>query len=226
MGDVVDYEDNTADWVFASNVQALIDNADIPNGITVGNHDNHSAVYSGTHNYYLDYFNHSRYSGFSWYGGSYLNDYQNNYQLFSAGGMEFIVIHLQWGIKDNSAAMSWASGLLSTYSTRRAIVVTHGILETDGTAVWDNVAKQHDNVFMYLGGHTCGGVWRDTPLNNYGNPVQKLKIDYQCEPYGGNGKLGYFTFKPNLDEVDFTVYSTWTDTYHTADDFSFSFQMP
>ncbi len=71
---------------------------------TPGNHDIANAANVSVAHFYDQYFPPSRYEGFPWYGG-YLGDptdgvadgavnrlNKDNYALFSAGGMDFLVI--------------------------------------------------------------------------------------------------------------------------------------
>jgi hypothetical protein len=67
-----------------------------------GNHD----LFSGT--VWSNYFGTSRFSGKSYYGGSY-DDY-NSYSLFSASGMDFILINLQYS--PSTAILNWADARL------------------------------------------------------------------------------------------------------------------
>ena len=43
------------------------------------------------------YFGVAHFQGKSYYGGHYGSDNTRNYELFSAGGMDFIIIHLGYG---------------------------------------------------------------------------------------------------------------------------------
>ena len=81
----------------------------IPYGMVTGNWDIPTTNYNR-------YFGAHRYLGRSYYGGvySYPNN-ENNYMLFSGGGMDFIVINLSWEFDNNE--LNWADYLLQTYST-------------------------------------------------------------------------------------------------------------
>ena len=69
----------------------------IPYGICVGNHDqgivgdpNSTAIY------YNQYFGTARFNGRTYYGGHYGANNDNHYELFSAGGINFIHISLEY----------------------------------------------------------------------------------------------------------------------------------
>ena len=106
-----------------------LDNNNVPNNLTTGNHDVNTTNGNGT--FFDQYFPPSRYTGFSWYGG-YLGQLvsdpvnrmnKNNYELFSAGGIDFVILHLELDIPDY--ALNWADGILDQYSDRMAIITTH-----------------------------------------------------------------------------------------------------
>jgi len=103
---------------------------------------------------WASYFGVARFSGKSWFGGFY-DDY-NTYSLFTASGMDFILINLQYD--PTTAELDWAEGLLDTYSTRRAIVESHSILDIDDTftaegSIVYNALRDHNNLFLMLCGH-------------------------------------------------------------------------
>ena len=88
-GDVVNVATTTSQWVNADAAMDILDAGNVPYGIALGNHD------EGAN--YNTYFGVSRFAGKSFFGGEYpSNDMQNNYMLFSAGGMDFIVINLDY----------------------------------------------------------------------------------------------------------------------------------
>ena len=91
----------------------------VPYGIAPGNHDMNSA---GVATNYDLYFPVSRMSGYPWYGG-YLGQNlfsftdpinrqnKNNFELFSAGGMDFIIIQLEYDMP--GYAVAWANRVLA-----------------------------------------------------------------------------------------------------------------
>src|SRR5690606_84282 len=128
-----------AQWERASAALAILDNAGVPYGLAVGNHDLDIATDESTDWTVFDqYFPPSRYSGFEWYGGYQgdpddgIEDFginrlnKNSYQLFSAGGMDFIALHLE--MDPPQYAIDWGNAVLAAYANRRAILVTHAYL--------------------------------------------------------------------------------------------------
>ena len=84
-------------WVNAQSALSLLDQAIVPYGLAVGNHDQY--VPSGDNDpttLYNQYFGASHFSGRSYYGGHYGEKNNNHYDLFSASGLDFIVIYLEY----------------------------------------------------------------------------------------------------------------------------------
>lgn len=225
VGDVVDYIENKGDWQFAHNEQKKLLDAQIPNAISPGNTDVHSAFYKNGYNYFSEYFPESMYAEYDWYGDDFENKNWNSYQFFEIETMEFMVINLQWGIRDRKDVRKWAAKLLEQYPNKRAIVVTHAVMANDQESVWNDVVKNHDNVFLFIGGHDCNDVVLKHPINNFGHPVEHVMVNFQCDAYGGNGKLGYFSFIPADSRVNFTVYNPWERTFVNKWDFNFLYDM-
>ena len=185
-----------------------------PYGMSPGNHDQYP---SGVANFYDQFFPPSRFLGLPWYGGylgaeagetNRLN--KDNYELFSVGGLDFLVIHIEtdWP----SYAVTWADKIIKRYPNRRVILSTHAFLNTsnarptatqfgrsDGSmsaeAVWQQLIKPNCNVFMVINGH-YPGEGRRTDLNNCGQPVHQLLSDYQSRANGGDGWMRLYRFKP------------------------------
>src|SRR5205807_1587012 len=89
--------------------------------LDVGNHDQGSTGNGGVDSstsFYNQYFGVSRFSGRSYYGGYYGSDNNNHYELFSASGMDFLVVNLEW---DENVAhpefITWANSIhVQTFS--------------------------------------------------------------------------------------------------------------
>jgi len=108
---------------------------------------------------------------------------ENNCQLFSAGGREFVVIALEFGPRAD--VVRWANEMAAKYKEREAILVTHAFIyydETrydwskygekqtwnphaypvakntaddvmDGEQLWQNLVSKHENFILTLNGH-------------------------------------------------------------------------
>lgn len=90
-------------------------------------------------------------------GQTYL-DGAASYTLFSAGGTDFVVVGISWGI-DKTATYEWASSVFDAYPQRVGIIVSHSVLESDGTftgpgsRLHKNVVAKCPNVRLVLCGH-------------------------------------------------------------------------
>ena len=238
LGDVTENGTVAAEWARASTAMGILDSAGIPYSITVGNHDGYASGYPT----FLSTFGASRYAGKTWYGG-YLGDPSDgvddfgqnrgnldSYELFSADGMDFIVLNLELDSPTAYHVADWADAVLAAYSNRRAIVITHAYLTTAGARasspyflgsggtsaadLWQSVLSQHCNVFMVLSGHEPGES-RLTSTNACGQPVHQLLQDYQNYSNGGDGWLRYYVFDPANNQIDAYTYSPVLDQYET-----------
>ena len=208
LGDIVNIASSTTEYNNADAAMDLLDAGNVAYSVGPGNHD-----YPLT-NYNL-YFGVSRFSGKSWYGGNYNSSNENNYSLFSASGMDFILINLEY--HPGTAAMDWADALLKANSTRRGIVVSHSIIDVDDInwtypAVY-TALKDNPNLFLMLCGHMhtpTDGAARRTETGDNGNTIYILQSDYQdYAPYWGNGYLRIMRFSPAVDKIYVTTYSPY-----------------
>ena len=238
LGDIVQNGDsNDSEWQIADAAYSLIEDPattlltdGIPYGLSVGNHDQ-SPIGGGSSastTKYNQYFGISRFAGRNYYGGHYGSDNDNNYELFSAGGMDFIAIHFEYDTTPEQDVLDWADNLLTTYSNRRATVSTHYLIGlgnpasfgTQGQAIY-NALSDHENLFLMLAGHIHGeGRRQDTAVN--GNIVNTLLSDYQDYPNGGNGFLRIMTFSPANDTIQVRTYSPTLDEFETDDSSQFT----
>jgi hypothetical protein len=233
-GDDPPGSNNEIEWQRAQTAIATIENPTltglpqgIPFGISVGNHDQTPiATATGTTTYYNQYFGSSHFAGRDYYGGHYGSNNDNHYQLFSASGIDFMVISFEY---DQSAAFSasggpldWAENLVQNNPGRKVIVMTHWAINEDasfstqGQAIYNRLRAYSNFVFL-MGGHvssSTGGEAQRTDIYN-GNRVHTILTDYQSRPAGGNGLLRIYEFDPSLNKVSVKTYSPYTNTFET-----------
>ncbi|PKO13235.1 MAG: hypothetical protein CVU39_20265 [Chloroflexi bacterium HGW-Chloroflexi-10] len=220
LGDMVNNSTSATEYTNADAAVDILDAGNVWYTMATGNHD---IAYGPT--LYTDYFGVSRYAGYQysdgyWFGGAY-DDY-NTYSLFSAGGMDFILINLQYS--PNTAVLDWADALLTTYSSRRAIVEQHDILNINDS--WYNQAsytalRDHDNLFLMVCGHmhsaSDGAAYvAGTGTGGAGQTIHVVLADYQ-DMNNGNGYLRLLRFSPTNDMIYMTTYSPYTSGYITTD---------
>jgi hypothetical protein len=111
------------------------------------------------------------------YGGAFeSNQSENTYHAFTAGGIQVLVLFLEFGPRD--AVLAWAAEVTQTHSEHMTIVVTHGYMNfldqrlkdgmrhsptngyglgtdaNDGEDMWEKFISQHANIRMVLCGHS------------------------------------------------------------------------
>ena len=241
LGDCVQNGDGVlSEWKNATNAYYRLEPNGIPYGVTVGNHDQSpNGDPDGTTTLYNQYFGSSHFSNKPYYGGHYSSNNDSWYDLFSAGGLDFIVISFEYG-RYGTAVLDWAESVIASYPSRRIIVLTHYAgddnadvnatttpFSTQGSAIYERL-KTHPNFFLMLGGHVFneGGEGRRTDTYN-GNTVHTLISDYQGRWNGGNGLMRLMYFSPSLNRVTVKTYSPYTGNYETDanSEFSFSYDM-
>jgi hypothetical protein len=209
-GDMVNNSSSSTEYTNADAAIDILDAGGVWYSVAPGNHDMGGAsLFPAT-------FGRARYAdrevtdGY-WFGGGY-DDY-NTYSLFSASGMDFILVNLQYS--PSTAILDWADALLKTHSSRRAIVEEHDILNVDNS--WNNstsynALKDNPNLFLMLCGHmhtpSDGAAYR-AELGDDGHTIHVVQADYQ-EMSNGNGYLRILRFSPDDDKIYMTTYSPYT----------------
>ena len=234
LGDIVNYGDTNAGveettaWRNATNAYYRLENPGttslpdgIPYGTAVGNHDQspNGSTY-GTTRYYNQYFGASHFAGRGYYGGHYGTNSDNHFDLFSASGLDFIAIYMEYDVNANSQVLSWANNLLGSNPNRHGIVVSHYItgagapssFGAQGAAIYHTL-RTNANLFLMLCGHVSGEGARVDVFN--GNSVQTLMSDYQSYDNGGNGFMRLMQFSPSNCVIRVTTYSPWLGLFET-----------
>lgn len=242
LGDIVDNNSSTTpaqlatQWANASNAMSTLDSAAIPYGISLGNHDydiENSSIATGSVNFNNTFSMNRTGTTNTHYGSS--ND--NNYKLFSASGMNFVVINLAYDARyqrnrytgmpvpptaGNDDVINWADNVLKAYPNHRAIIVTHyllneaGAMGNQGNAIY-NALKGNPNLSMMLSGHMGGtsSAPGESRIVLNGN-VNVLLSDYQFMPNGGSGYLRIMTFSPSRNKIYVRTYSPTLDSERTG----------
>ncbi|GGL06018.1 hypothetical protein Sme01_55990 [Sphaerisporangium melleum] len=187
------------EFELSSKLQRGLDEARIPNGVIAGNHDNQSGTEDGPGAIYNKYYGPSRYQDASkgWrhaeYGGPWKEgDNQNHYDLFSAGGLDFVVVGLSYGVTRDEA--EWADSVFKKFPDRNGILLSHdylvpstnpdgrgaGFSAPDGSMLYKTVVEKNPNVFLILAGHEHGvGTNVKPKVGQVGKGVVELLADYQ-----------------------------------------------
>lgn len=237
VGDIVDI-DNEEQWRLAKeNLDQLF--GVVPFGLVVGNHD---MKVNGDAALFQQCFPAERFKKYPWYGGSFepaapdqvpFGNNVNSYQLFSAGGLDFVFIHLECNAPDE--VLDWAGQILTRYQNRRALISTHmdlGIRDKPTTPegfisdpkgrmgwskihdargntplqMWDKLYSKHTNLgFVFSGDQSRVTALRISQQADQGNVVHALLSDYLSA-----GPLRLYRFLPAQNKVQVITYDTTT----------------
>ncbi len=234
LGDCVNLGSSTTEWGRADAALRLLENPvttgwldGIPFGLAVGNNDQSpkNTPDGNTTKLYNQYFGTTRFQARNYHGGRFTNNHDNHFQLFSASGLDFIVIYLEYDQTPDSTILHWADNLLKTYSQRRGIVVSHYLMDEEavfspqGQAAYDTL-KNNPNLFLMLGGHITGESRRQDVFQ--GRRVHTLLSDYQNLANGGNGWLRLLEFSPANNQIRVKTFSPVLNQFETDSDSQFS----
>lgn len=198
---------------FTSGAQGVLDEAGLVNQVIAGNHDNQLGAETGPDSRFSRTFSPERYyeaaerwpaeqqaSFHTWdettdASGAVTvpgEDSQNNYVLFSAGGLDFVSVGLSYGVTAEEA--DWASSVFERFPDRNGILLTHAYLAPstapdgrgagfsgDGSRLFQQVVTANPNVFLVLAGHEHGvGTNLKTGVGaTVAHNVVELLADYQ-----------------------------------------------
>lgn len=228
VGDIVD-KNEPSQWQVARRCMDVI-HGKVPYGISVGNHDMTS---KGDSSLFQESFPSSRFKPFPWYGGCFegsasgprvSGNNANSYQLFSAGGIDFLFLHLECNAPDDVVA--WANQLLEQHSDRRAFITSHmgwgprlqprtndgyitdekgrmewvkihGSRGNSPQQLWEKCYRRHPNLIAVFSGDQSRTVaYKAATPGDHGNIVHELMQDY------GSGWLRIYRFFPAENRVD------------------------
>ena len=178
LGDIVNTASNTWEWQNADTSIKLLDSANIPYLLAIGNHDysdsgDSSGRTSETTNFNA-FFGPSRYQGYSWYKGQYpAGSNENFYGILTINGKQYLFLMLEFYPRD--AALAWATSIIAANPAAEVIVVTHSYVyidntrvslcdsinaqtynvgaDNDGEALWKKFVSQYSQISLVLNGH-------------------------------------------------------------------------
>lgn len=248
LGDITDDGEKFADqWTNAAEAMYRLDKPQpgypqgIPYGMAVGNHDQTKSQYplSGKTDSYNKYFGISHFKDKPWYGGHYSNNNDSHYDLFTAAGVKFIVIYMEYDSYDEDIEPlnKWTAQVLEKYADRKAILVSHSFIHFNKTAGTNEKGfpkfsmqgqhrfdrlKSYPNVIMTLSGHV-GDNGEGYRQDGYaGNIIKSFLSDYQSRPDGGHGLMRLMTFSKSKDLISVRTFSPYTGEEETDADSKFT----
>ena len=218
-GDIVNVN-TIAQWENANHSLSKLD-GHVPWAVLPGTHDGNPSNLAN----YATYFNFNRFNGEGWYGGAYLDNNANSYELFSGGNDDYLIFHFQQSPSDS--VLAWANTTIASHPNRRVIVTTHDYLWENGSRrpagndIWNGFVTHHANqIFLVLCGHMHAENRRADTVN--GHIVHQLLADYQSRTNGGKGWLRILDFRPMEDKIYVKTYSPYLNSYETDADSEFT----
>ena len=226
LGDCVENGDlEMSEWEVADAAFTTVEEAGIPFGVAVGNHDQTPAGDpEGSTEGYNSTFGVERFEHQPWYGGHRGEDNDNHYELFTAGGLDWIVLHVEYDQSADSTLPKWAGEVLAEHPDRKAIVVSHYLLDPGGDfstqgALLHTALSDFDVVVM-LAGHLTDEELREDDHGTH--RTYTMLSDYQSLANGGDGWMRILTFSPANDTITVETWSPTRGEYDTDEDSSFT----
>lgn len=245
-GDIVD-RNIPQQWRVAREMMDLL-HGQIPYGIAVGNHDLNGRT--GDSSLFQQTFGAERYHEMPWYGGSYpgwpkdapkvSGNNANSCQLFTAEGIDFVVVHVECNAPDD--VLAWVGATLEKHRNRLAIITTHMYLGPISKPIhmkrpewlkgpvgrmqwkkvhgdrgntpqemWEKCFCKHANLFLVLAGDQSGVIaMRQESRGEHGNVVHEVMQDYPRNADDSDW-LRLFRFSPRHKEIRVYTYSPVQD---------------
>ncbi|WP_210587787.1 LamG-like jellyroll fold domain-containing protein [Streptomyces sp. GESEQ-35] len=190
----------------------LLDGRGVGYSVLAGNHD----VRSSTNDQrgptpYLDTFGPERFKGKPTFGGASPDGY-NTFHVFKAAGREWLVLALDWRLSDKGYA--WARNVIAQHPDTPVVLTTHELVVGDdalssyGQQLWDQLVKDHDQIFLTLNGHYWPAA-RAVRENAAGNDVHLHLTNYQNRYYGGAAMIRLYHFDLDRNTIDVETLSPW-----------------
>ncbi|MGA8287600.1 MAG: metallophosphoesterase, partial [Acidobacteriaceae bacterium] len=221
-GDVVNTAEQAVQWQSADAAVKLLDNANIPYVMAIGNHDyGNEDPSTRDSSAFNSYFGPARYAQYSWYMGGYPSGTNDNfYTVFTVNGQQYLILALEFVPQD--ATLVWAKSVLDANPDKEIIVLAHTFTFTDATRadqcdnddipatgnnqgedVWQKLLINYPNLSLVLNGHSFAGAnaARRADLGLQQNLVNQILADYQNLANGGDGWMRIMTFRPLLNRI-------------------------
>lgn len=230
-GDIVDAGAVIAQWTVADTAMSTLEEPlrgmpdGMPYGVCVGNHDQSPNGNAGNTENFNVYFGVDRFESRPYYGGHYSSDNDENWVTFSAGGLDFVVVNLQFDPDANPAVLAWARSIFESHPDAFGILNTHYLLGSGGNfgaqgqAIY-NALRDVDNVQLMTSGHVSAEARRTDEFE--GNTIHTMLADYQFRDDGGAGYMRIWEFSPQSGELTVRSYSPTLDTWETDENSEFT----
>ncbi|WP_057915507.1 LamG-like jellyroll fold domain-containing protein [Peribacillus muralis] len=213
VGDIVD-SDTEKQWQNSLAAISKLDKKHIPYMMAAGNHD------YATGNPFLTHYGPQRFQNKEYYKGSSRSGY-SSYAIAKAGSYQYLVLIVD--MKNLHKDLQWAKNVLEGHRDKPTILVSHDIIfpnvqkdktiaaeSANGRLIWNELVKDHNQVFMTVNGHYFG-IAHQVKQNTAGNDVIQMLVNYQSNYRGGNGWLRLVEFNEKKKQLFFRTYSPYVD---------------
>ena len=247
LGDITD-ESTTTEWERARQAMHELD-GNVPYALVPGNHDYRAHPLAERRTLLNEYFPLAMFADWPSFGGALHNDTCNTYHLFSAGGVDWIILALEWAPCNET--VQWANEVLAKYPEREAMLLTHAYLygdatrydyatkgeqgasphrngqedANDGEELWRKLVRKNDFALVFCGHTAARGTGLLASENDHGQTTQQMVVDYQSRQLGGEGYLRILEFLPDGKTVQVKSYSPLYDAYLSDPDNQFRFEI-
>ena len=203
LGDITE-DDSPTEWKLAKKELSKLKNV-VPHSIIRGNHDGKRAMEQ-----YLPYEDFK-----DTITGSYDSTLLNTYHEIEIGDIKYLMLNLDF--ENDISVFDWANEVIEDHKDYNVIISTHMFLNGDGTrsndgnALWENVAKKHENVVMILSGHVSSDkVVVSKAEGDNGNEITQILVNPQGidGTYQGGGFVAMLYVSSGGRTVDVEYYST------------------
>lgn len=233
-GDIVNHGSRPEEWTIAEAALSRLETPEddlpdgVPYGLGVGNHDQDSNGNTDVTTNFNQRFGVDRFAGRAYYGGHYADDNDENWITFWAGGLQFVVVSLQYDTTPSPAVLAWARSVFEAHPDAFGILNTHYILGgsgnfgAQGQAIYDAL-RATDNVQLM----TCGHITAESRRTDVhqGNVIHSMLADYQGDGDGGSGFMRIWEFSPANGELTVRSYSPSRDEWYTDANSEFTLEV-
>lgn len=252
LGDIINNSDQNPQWTRANKaLQILEDTSDpawphgLPFAVAFGNHDQLPKDEPEATDVANEWFGPDRFAGRPYYGGNFDGDNDENFVVFTSGGLQVVLVSFQFNPNPDDDVLAWARGVFESHPNAVGVVATHyivtggGNFSDQGAAIYDAL-KDVPNVQLMASGHVAQAARRtDT---HEGNVIHSMLSDYQRSApdpnnpeipvvveqsltNGGHGYMRIWTFMPSRQRLFVESYSPRLDAAYTDDENEFELRV-
>ncbi len=231
-GDIVNDGDRLPyEWTVADKAMGTLETPEdglpdgVPYGVSVGNHDQTPNGSADDTKSFNQHFGVDRFAGRAYYGGHYKKDNDENWITFSAGGLDFVLVSLQYNTSPDPAVQAWARSIFDMHPKSFGILNTHyllthtGAFSAQGKAIYAAL-RDAQNVQLMTCGHIGAEARRTDVFKDH--PIHSMLADFQFEAGGGSAKMRIWEFSPRANELTVRTYSPSLDKWYTGENSEFT----